>query len=82
MGVSAIILVWLAHLRQAMPGAQTGERRVRLSCSRREHLGFEQVVDSVGAWGVGSDGDWGGWVWGVVGVLMVGWGGEQGPEWR
>ena len=47
--VRAIILVWLAHFRQAIPGAWTGEGLARRSCLMREHLGFEQVIGAVGA---------------------------------
>ena len=55
--VRAIILVWLAHFRQAMPGAWTGEGRARRSCLMREHLGFEQVIGAVGVCCVGMDGE-------------------------
>ena len=47
--VSVNILVWLPHLQQAMSGVLTGKGRVRRSCSRSEHLSFEQVISTIQA---------------------------------
>ena len=72
--VSSIIREWLVHFLQAILGARTGEGRASRSCSRKEHLGREQVRGTVCACGVVVGGVSSCLYRGVVGVIMVGWG--------